>query len=251
MLVVSMPFQDNLILTYLAGCVGATLLELVTGLVMEALFKVRYWDYSNQRFHFKGVICLSSTLAWGGLTIFMTEVLHKAVEKVVFRIPENIITLLTVFISLWIVVDFTLSFKAALDLRNVLVGLEKAKVEMEHIKKRLDVIIAVANDEIESYKQVRSERMNGLMEEIEERFRVVKERLLTEPSEKLLAAREEISELKRRYFIEKEHDSQFRRIRDFFQRGLIKGNPTMTSGKYAEALEALKKAINNKKDNDK
>ena len=68
MLVVSMPFQDNLILTYLAGCVGATVLELVTGLTMEALFKVRYWDYSNQKFNYKGVICLSSTLAWGFLT---------------------------------------------------------------------------------------------------------------------------------------------------------------------------------------
>ena len=48
MLFVSEPFKDNLILTYFAGVVGATLLELVTGAAMEALLKVRYWDYSNQ-----------------------------------------------------------------------------------------------------------------------------------------------------------------------------------------------------------
>ena len=42
MLVVSMPFQDNIFLTYIAGCIGATALELVTGELMEALFKVRY-----------------------------------------------------------------------------------------------------------------------------------------------------------------------------------------------------------------
>ena len=35
MLVVSMPFQDNIFLTYLAGCVGATALEYVTGVTME------------------------------------------------------------------------------------------------------------------------------------------------------------------------------------------------------------------------
>ena len=40
MLVVSMPFQDNIFLTYIAGCIGATVLELVTGVAMEALFKV-------------------------------------------------------------------------------------------------------------------------------------------------------------------------------------------------------------------
>ena len=65
MLFVSEPFKNNLILTYFAGVVGATLLELVTGAAMEALLKVRYWDYSNQKFNYKGYICLSSSVAWG------------------------------------------------------------------------------------------------------------------------------------------------------------------------------------------
>ena len=63
MLVVSMPFQDNLVLVYIAGCIGATVLEYVTGVTMEALFKVRYWDYSKNKFNFQGHICLGSSLA--------------------------------------------------------------------------------------------------------------------------------------------------------------------------------------------
>lgn len=39
MLVVSMPFRDNVLLTYIAGVIGATALEYVTGVVMEALLK--------------------------------------------------------------------------------------------------------------------------------------------------------------------------------------------------------------------
>ena len=152
MLVVSMPFQDNIFLTYLAGCIGATALELVTGVTMEALFKVRYWDYSNQKFNYKGHICLSSTVAWGFLTIFMTEYLHRLVERIVFAIPADLVNILTVVISVCIVSDFTLSFKAALDLRDVLMGLERAREEMERIQKRLDVLIAVANDERELRK---------------------------------------------------------------------------------------------------
>lgn len=42
MLWVSIPFQDSLILTYISGVIGATVLEYVTGYVMERLFKVRY-----------------------------------------------------------------------------------------------------------------------------------------------------------------------------------------------------------------
>ena len=248
MLVVSMPFQDNLILTYLAGCVGATVLELVTGLTMEALFKVRYWDYSNQKFNYKGVICLSSTLAWGFLTLFMTQFLHKIVEALVFRIPAMVINIVTVVLSVGILIDFTLSFKAALDLRSVLVGLEKVREEMERIQKRLDVIAAVTNEERETRRQERSERMNDLMDNIEERFNVVKERLKVNPYAYPEEVKEKIADLRSRYFVEKDHHLEFRKVRDVFQRGLIKGNPGMTSGKYAEALEALKNAIDNKKE---
>ena len=50
MLFVSEPFRSNLILTYFAGAVGATLLELATGVVMESIFKIKYWDYSCPAF---------------------------------------------------------------------------------------------------------------------------------------------------------------------------------------------------------
>ncbi len=242
MLVVSMPFQDNLVLTYLAGCVGATALELVTGMLMESLFKVRYWDYSNQKFNYKGHICLSSTVAWGFLTILMTEFLHKGVEKVIMVVPYRVITYITAIVTVYIIIDFTLSFKAALDLRDILIGLERAKAEMERIQKRLDVIVAVASDELETRRQESNMRMDDLMESIEGKFNAVKERIKRNPSEFLEDVREEIVELRSRYTIEKEHRMQFRRLKDFYQRNMIKGNPTMYSQRFGEALEELKRA---------
>lgn len=247
MLVVSMPFQDNIFLTYIAGCIGATVLELVTGVVMEALFKVRYWDYSNQKFNYKGHICLSSTVAWGFLTILMTEFLHKGVEKVVFAIPGNVVTVLTIILSVYIVVDFTLSFKAAMDLRDILVGLEKAREELERIQKRLDVLIAVASDERELRKQERESRTEELVESLEERFNRIKERLVTEPGEFVGDVRDELMELRSKYLLEKEHRLQFGRIKDFYQRNLIKGNPGMRSKRFNDALEELKRAVNERR----
>lgn len=243
MLVVSMPFQDNIFLTYVAGCIGATALELVTGVTMEALFKVRYWDYSNQKFNYKGHICLSSTLAWGFLTILMTEYVHRAVERVVFAIPGTLVTFLTVTVSVCIVADFTLSFKAALDLRNILIGLEKAKEEMERIQKRLDVIIAVANDERELRKLERESYMEELMDNLEERFVHIKERISIDPGAFVEDVREELMELRSRYLMEKEERMRFRRIKDFWQRNLIRGNPGMKSRRFEEALEELKKVV--------
>lgn len=54
MLLVSSPMKGNLVGIYIAGCIGATVLEYVTGVVMEALFKVRYWDYSHKKIKFPG-----------------------------------------------------------------------------------------------------------------------------------------------------------------------------------------------------
>ena len=85
MLVISMPFQDNILLTFIAGVIGATILEYFTGVCMEAMFQIRYWDYSNQPFNFQGHICLSSSIAWGFLTILMTKVIHKPIETEIGR----------------------------------------------------------------------------------------------------------------------------------------------------------------------
>lgn len=247
MLVVSMPFQDNIFLTHIAGCIGATALELVTGMTMEALFKVRYWDYSNQKFNYKGHICLSSTIAWGFLTILMTEFVHRGVEKIIFAIPYTVVSVITVILTVYIIIDFTLSFKAAMDLRDILVGLEKAKEEMERIQKRLDVIIAVVNDERETWRQEKSMRADELMESIEGKFTALKERFRISPSDFMDEVREEITELRSKYMIEKEHRIQFRRLKDFYQRALLKGNPMMHSRYFGEALEELKKAVNERK----
>ena len=93
MLWVSLPVKDNLLLVYLTGVIAATLLEYVTGWGMERLFKMKYWDYSNQRFNVKGYICLSSSIAWGFLTILLTEVIHRPIERK--RVRTNWMFLLT------------------------------------------------------------------------------------------------------------------------------------------------------------
>ncbi len=248
MLIVSMPFQHNLVLTYFAGCIGATALEYVTGVVMEALFKVRYWDYSNQKFHFQGYICLSSTLAWGGLTILMTRVVHKPVGQLVLVIPESILSVVTFVLTVYIVADFTLSFKTAIDLRDILVKMEAAREELERVQKRLDVIIAVSNEEWETKvreynerKQERSARMDELAAGIEERLGGLKEKIQSSLYPDNI--KEEIQELRMKYRIYVESRMQFGTLKDFYKRQMIKGNPTMVSKRFKDALQELKDMV--------
>ena len=262
-LVVSMPFRGRIILTYLAGCVGATVLEYVTGVVMEALFKMRYWDYSDKPLNFQGHICLGTSLAWGFLTILMTEAVHVPVEHLVLSVPGRLLTVLTYVLTVGIAADFALSFKAAIDIRNVLVRMEQVKREMLHIQKRLDVIIALTNQGMTNYKTTLAENVSTVKEElaegmgmciedvrsgIESRLETVKNIVLTKPAEYFVGIKEELLELKTKYAVNVADRNRLGKIRDFFQRDMIRSNPRMTSKKYGEAFEELKKRMAEKKD---
>lgn len=249
MLVVSGPFLEHWWAVYIAGCIGATVLEYVTGVVMEALFKVRYWDYSNQPFNFQGHICLGSSLAWGGLTLFMNYVIHKPVESLMFMIPADLLTVLTILLTVYIVGDFTLSFKAALDLRDVLVRMEKAKEELLRMQKRLDVIIAVANEEWntkkESFNITEALHVDELKAGIEKRLETIKESLAKKNAEYPQDIREEILDLHTEYKLHEKIQERQRSLKALSRR--IRNNPTMSSVRYKEVLEELKRKLDEKK----
>lgn len=251
MLVVSRPFADNVLLTYAAGVVGATALEYVTGVAMEALFKMRYWDYSGRFMNFQGHICPRSSLAWGFLTILMTRVIHRPIEGLMFMIPSRMLYYFTVLLTIYIVADFTLSFKAALDLKDILVKIMRAREELEHMQKRLDVLIAFSNDEKEQKRLARDERrelfLNDLTVSLEQRFATLKEALLSRPSVYGESVREEIAELRGKFSLYREREKGYGGLLDFYKRDMIRNNPTMRSDQYESAFEELKEIASDKK----
>ena len=248
MLFVAMPFKDKLWLVYLAGCVGATALEYMTGVVMEALFKVRYWDYSEMKFHFQGRICLGSSIAWGFCTVFLTRFLHVLVEKMVFAIPSQVLTVMTILMTVLIGADFALSFKAAIDIRNLLAKMKSTKEELVHIRKRLDAIMTSAGESLGNRKDAIVESVDEIKSGIEDRFEHFKNLARTKPSEYLESVKEEVLELVKKYTVDVEIRSRLSSIRNFFQRDLIRSNPSMTSDQYQDCLEELKQNASGKKE---
>ena len=135
-----MPFDQHPVAVYIAGLIGATLLELVTGEAMVRLFKVRYWDYSNQHFQYKGHICLSSSIVWGFFSVMMVYVVQPQVERFVFWLNSEFVSVMTFLITVCMVYDFAGAFRKAMDLRNLLDQAEQILQELEQRaaeKKRL------------------------------------------------------------------------------------------------------------------
>ena len=240
MLWVSLPFKSSLVMVYISGVIGATILEYVTGWGMERLFKMKYWDYSNQRFNLNGYICLSSSVAWGFLTILMNEVLHPAILHVLAVIPKMADGVFVWVVSAGLAVDLCISVRDAINLRNILVGMENVRREVVILRKRADIVIAVLDQEWREYvkNHPAAERMDEISKEIEMRLAKMKEIAelpkLPEPQKlEMLEVKEKISKLKERGFILKRKGTGSVRT-------LIKGNPTMVSPKYAESFKQLK-----------
>ncbi len=59
------PLRGNLVLLFLGSTVLLTLLEFVTGFVLNHVFHSRWWDYSDKPLQFGGYICLQFSLCWG------------------------------------------------------------------------------------------------------------------------------------------------------------------------------------------
>lgn len=243
MLVVSMPFRDNVLLTYFAGCVGATALEYVTGVIMETLFKVRYWDYSDRKFNFQGRICLRSTIVWGFFTIIMTGIGHQPVEKLVFMIPQRLLGYVTFLLTVYIAADLALSFKAAIDLRNILSKVQRVKEELMRMQKRLDVISAFNSDEKEQRRHEHGSRMDELMESLGQRFSGIKETIRNAPGVYMDNVRDEIAELHARYTLYREGRRNYKEMLDFYKRDMIRNNPDMVSTAYNDTLDDIKSVV--------
>ena len=203
MLWVSLPVKDNLILVYIAGFFAASALEYVTGWIMERLFKMRYWDYSSQRFNFHGYICLSSSVAWGFLTIFMTDLIHRPIEKLVCGIPVILDLLLILPVTAVFLQDAFASIREALDFGHSLERANQIRQELDGLRVQTALLKMDAGDRIEEK-------------------RAELESWLKEREEALLAIRD--------------------RRKQFLQSAL-RANPTMVSHKYAEELKEMMKGL--------
>lgn len=260
MLFASIPFQGNLVAIYFAGMFAATLLELVVGLVMESIFKVKYWDYSNQKIQYKGVICLSSSIAWGFLTLFLTEVIHKPMERILYMIPEAAEYPLATVLSLIFTIDTVLSVRAALDMRKMLEQMEKMRTELKAMEEQLAAQVGERLGNVKENAEEKADAMRVKVAAIRQDAQEKREMLRLTTQE----ARDRITEYMEQYKEEiqeaapekweaysnfKEKLAQYKNYTKSFDKAkeaIVKAHPTATSVKYRESYQDMKAAVEEK-----
>ena len=82
------PFASNPFLVFIVGLVVATLIEYITGMLMEKLFHASWWDYSHFKCNLNGKICLRISIAWGVLALVFTCYIQPFFVILIGKIPK-------------------------------------------------------------------------------------------------------------------------------------------------------------------
>ena len=175
-LLATIPVAEDLRLVWLFGMIAATALEYATGAAMERIFKVRYWDYSGQRFNLNGHICLSSSIAWGFFSILMVRFIHPPIARLLTRVPALLVDPLAHGLTIAFTVDAVRSVQSALDLRDMLARLTEENAELRRMARRLEITAAFAEDDLRQFREKTGAAADLLREELDERQRARAER---------------------------------------------------------------------------
>lgn len=176
-----LPVEKNIWLLFLGGMVICSAVELFGGWILDKIFHMRWWDYSDEKFNIGGYVCLAFSFMWGMAVVFAVKFVHHPIMAVVKKIPFQIQVIIVVVCGVVFVVDMIVTLKNLIGINKSLGQLDKLAESLHTVGDQLkDVVgnsaITVAEKaeegmEILDEKAADSrERIAGVREESAERI---------------------------------------------------------------------------------
>mgnify|MGYP005750188577 FL=1 len=107
-------------LVFVAGTLLTTLLEYLTGWLLETLFHTTWWDYSHCRFNYKGRICLLNSILFGLLCLVAMLILQPILLHLLHLIPPFLRPWILLAIVLYFLIDTLFTLHTILSLNGKL-----------------------------------------------------------------------------------------------------------------------------------
>ena len=238
------PIKESLFLLFLGSMLLTTVLEFLTGFILEKVFHNKWWDYSDKPFNIMGYVCLKFSILWGLACTFIMKVLHPSIYKFITIIPHVLgIILLSIimtafFIDLGVTVSTILKFNKRLKLMDEVA--QKMHQLSDEIGENIYEGVTTVKEKSEEVQDKAGE-LRGKFEEKTDAVReAFAENLLeskTEYEHRKEAAKKEYEELTKKY---KELITQ----KNFGFKRLMEAFPDMISRDQNEILKKYKKQFN-------
>ena len=114
------PIQNNIPLLFLCGMLVTSVIEYITGYLLEKLFATKWWDYSTYRFNIHGRVCLRNSLMFGALSVVAARVVDPVVRGAIYSLPFWASVSMSAVLLVILLVDLVLTVRTILDINSVL-----------------------------------------------------------------------------------------------------------------------------------
>ena len=131
-------YQDDVFALFCFSLMICCLLEYFTSLLMEKIFHLRWWDYSNQKFNINGRICLKNGFYFGLGGVLLMKYIHPWILGVVSSFSIHFVYFLGCFLFIIMFADFIISTSITLKLKvdvHMYQNQDATKIVREEVKK--------------------------------------------------------------------------------------------------------------------
>ncbi len=133
-LAVTLPVRDWPPLVFLIAVLVSTLLEYLTGWLLETIFQMRWWDYSGRRFQLHGRICLRNALLFGLLGLAMTYLIHPLCQQLLGGIATETLRVITSLLFAVMVLDLIHTLSTLANLRERIETVNRTMAELHRMQ---------------------------------------------------------------------------------------------------------------------
>ena len=157
---------------FVVGITFATAVELIAGAALDKLFHARWWDYSREKFNYKGYICLRFSIIWGLIIAFVLRVIHPGIQSIVGLIPAGIGLIVLIIIYIVFVTDIILTTLAVLKLNKQLDALDELQKSILLISEGMSEVIGTGTiktvEKLETGKEIAKGEYEQKKQKLEE-----------------------------------------------------------------------------------
>ena len=97
----------EVIIIVLSLTIILTVLEWIGGILIEKIFHVTFWDYSNFKFHIGKYIALEVSFIWALGSLLVIYVLQPLINKFIFFIPSYVTYILIIIFTIDLIITFS------------------------------------------------------------------------------------------------------------------------------------------------
>lgn len=181
----SLVDSSNKLVLLIASMFIASLIELITGFVLEKLFHMKWWDYSDKVLNIGGYICLEFSLIWAALCFILYEAIHPLVAQLVSHFSTRFLLGFDLIFALVLFVDLLATVNMILGINKKFREIEKSSARIKQVSDKIGERVAERSLELKDRKEVfENSELGQNLDRRGERLRLDLRRIFDKKSER-------------------------------------------------------------------